>query len=122
MKLQVIQDSTETHAALPGLADPLFTPGPITNSARKTIDSLQNSGLLTEKDALRVEMILAAALAVDRGLRAERPTIATTTLYGRLAELMESLPAPRADDDPADTAFWNAVAATPAWLDPTLTP
>lgn len=110
-KLHVVKNGDGNTQVLPGFEPPPKKPGPITASARKTVEWLRNQGALDGRHDLQVELIMSAALAVDDGLRSPRPTIATTNLYGKLVELLDKLPMPTADNDEADAAFWAAVGA-----------
>lgn len=111
VELHIVKNEPGPGGMLPGFEPPPKKPGPITESAKRTIEWLKDQGALDGRHDLQIELILSAALAVDDGLRSPRPTIATTNLYGKLVELLDKLPVPTADTDEADNAFWAAVGA-----------
>lgn len=92
---------------LPGLEPPPRSASPLELAAHRTIQALQDEGLLEPRHALTCQLILDLSQAVDAGKRAGRAS-AVAMAAAQLREAFLSLPEPATGGEEGDA--WEALA------------
>lgn len=86
-------ESTESAPMLPGLEPPAHGESALVTAARRTIKAVDDSGLLTDRDALTCALILDLSEAVHAGKRSGRASAAAMAAAQLLAAI-DRLPQP----------------------------